>query len=231
MLEFNLKAERKPPLYNMNAMSALYHIAQNDSPTLSSTPVQQQTASGDTAPPPTVAWSDNFKHFISLCLKKQPTERSCAADLLDHQFIVELSDRQALIELIRKTKEAVRNLDNMQNRKLKNIMMVDGGNSSSSGGNGMNGSNNGTNLADTTSSSMTPTSRDRGGSESGGSSLLNLKHDGSETSRTSHGGFDASSQLDDYDNDDDYENANATNNTRYSSFKCIKRTKKTFSFL
>uniref|UniRef100_A0A8C6XHR3 non-specific serine/threonine protein kinase n=1 Tax=Naja naja TaxID=35670 RepID=A0A8C6XHR3_NAJNA len=30
-------AERKPPLFNMNAMSALYHIAQNDSPLLQST--------------------------------------------------------------------------------------------------------------------------------------------------------------------------------------------------
>ena len=27
-------AERKPPLFHMNAMSALYHIAQRDSPTL-----------------------------------------------------------------------------------------------------------------------------------------------------------------------------------------------------
>lgn len=27
-------AERKPPYFNMNAMSALYHIAQNDAPTL-----------------------------------------------------------------------------------------------------------------------------------------------------------------------------------------------------
>lgn len=27
-------AERKPPYFNMNAMSALYHIAQNESPTL-----------------------------------------------------------------------------------------------------------------------------------------------------------------------------------------------------
>lgn len=29
-------AERKPPLFNMNAMSALYHIAQNESPILQS---------------------------------------------------------------------------------------------------------------------------------------------------------------------------------------------------
>lgn len=27
-------AERKPPYFNMNAMSALYHIAQNDAPSL-----------------------------------------------------------------------------------------------------------------------------------------------------------------------------------------------------
>lgn len=33
---FFFTAERKPPLFNMNAMSALYHIAQNESPTLQS---------------------------------------------------------------------------------------------------------------------------------------------------------------------------------------------------
>lgn len=31
---FHPAAERKPPLFNMNAMSALYHIAQNESPVL-----------------------------------------------------------------------------------------------------------------------------------------------------------------------------------------------------
>ena len=34
-LLFPFVAERKPPLFNMNAMSALYHIAQNDPPVLS----------------------------------------------------------------------------------------------------------------------------------------------------------------------------------------------------
>ena len=37
-------ADRKLPLFNMNAMSALYHIAQNESPTLQSgkgTPTKQ----------------------------------------------------------------------------------------------------------------------------------------------------------------------------------------------
>ena len=32
---YSFSAERKPPLFNMNAMSALYHIAQNDPPMLS----------------------------------------------------------------------------------------------------------------------------------------------------------------------------------------------------
>lgn len=35
-LLFPSVAERKPPLFNMNAMSALYHIAQNESPVLQS---------------------------------------------------------------------------------------------------------------------------------------------------------------------------------------------------
>ena len=35
MIKYSLTlAERKPPLFNMNAMSALYHIAQNDPPAL-----------------------------------------------------------------------------------------------------------------------------------------------------------------------------------------------------
>lgn len=51
-------AERKPPYFNMNAMSALYHIAQNDSPGLSSND-----------------WSDVFRHFVDACLQKNPCDR------------------------------------------------------------------------------------------------------------------------------------------------------------
>lgn len=58
-------AERKPPLFNMNAMSALYHIAQNDSPSLSG---------GD--------WSDEFRNFVDACLHKVPKDRPSAGDLL-----------------------------------------------------------------------------------------------------------------------------------------------------
>ena len=55
---FFFLAERKPPYFNMNAMSALYHIAQNDSPMLS-------------APD----WSDVFRNFVDACLQKDPRDR------------------------------------------------------------------------------------------------------------------------------------------------------------
>lgn len=105
-------AERKPPLYNMNAMSALYHIAQNDSPSL--------TIVSGLEP-----WSDYFKKFIGECVKKVAAERPTAKDLLKHEFITLLSDRKALLDLIRKTKEIVRDLDNLQYRKMKKIIMTD----------------------------------------------------------------------------------------------------------
>lgn len=50
----------------MNAMSALYHIAQNDTPVLQSP-----------------EWSDMFRHFVESCLKKNPNERPTAGKLLN----------------------------------------------------------------------------------------------------------------------------------------------------
>ncbi|MGH0126201.1 UNVERIFIED_CONTAM: hypothetical protein FKN15_026675, partial [Acipenser sinensis] len=58
-------AERKPPLFNMNAMSALYHIAQNESPTLQSN-----------------HWSDYFRNFVDSCLQKIPQDRPTSDVLL-----------------------------------------------------------------------------------------------------------------------------------------------------
>lgn len=49
----------------MNAMSALYHIAQNESPTLSS-----------------ATWSEIFRHFVDSCLQKNPADRPTAGRLL-----------------------------------------------------------------------------------------------------------------------------------------------------
>ena len=60
-------AERKPPLFHMNPMSALYHIAENDPPKL-------QHAD---------KWSETFHSFISQCLQKEPTSRPTSAELLN----------------------------------------------------------------------------------------------------------------------------------------------------
>lgn len=101
-------AERKPPYFNMNAMSALYHIAQNDTPTLAST-----------------NWTDVFRHFVELCLQKNPSERPSSLKLLSHQLIVRPRSPDVLIDLIQRTKAAVRDLDNLNYRKMKKILMVD----------------------------------------------------------------------------------------------------------
>ncbi len=60
-------AERKPPLFHMNAMSALYHIAQNDPPKL----MRPEN------------WSEIFIDFISVCLKKEPEERPTSSVLFE----------------------------------------------------------------------------------------------------------------------------------------------------
>ena len=59
-------AEQKPPLFNMNAMSALYHIAQNDAPSLSS-PTDH---------------SEEFVMFVNTCLTKDPSGRPTASRCL-----------------------------------------------------------------------------------------------------------------------------------------------------
>ncbi|KAM6246672.1 serine/threonine-protein kinase TAO3 isoform 1-T1 [Porphyrio hochstetteri] len=98
-------AERKPPLFNMNAMSALYHIAQNDSPMLQSD-----------------EWSDSFRGFVDYCLQKIPQERPSSTDLLRHDFVRRDRPPRVLIDLIQRTKDAVRELDNLQYRKMKKIL-------------------------------------------------------------------------------------------------------------
>ncbi|XP_044738703.1 serine/threonine-protein kinase Tao [Chrysoperla carnea] len=101
-------AERKPPYFNMNAMSALYHIAQNDTPTLQSPD-----------------WSDIFRHFVEACLQKAPNERPTSQKLLSHQFVTRPRSPNVLVDLIQRTKAAVRELDNLNYRKMKKILMVE----------------------------------------------------------------------------------------------------------
>uniref|UniRef100_A0A1A8Q0Z2 non-specific serine/threonine protein kinase n=7 Tax=Nothobranchius TaxID=28779 RepID=A0A1A8Q0Z2_9TELE len=98
-------AERKPPLFNMNAMSALYHIAQNESPALQSS-----------------EWTDYFRNFVDSCLQKIPQDRPNSEELLKHAFVQRPRPESVLIDLINRTKDAVRELDNLQYRKMKKIL-------------------------------------------------------------------------------------------------------------
>ncbi|ETE58169.1 Serine/threonine-protein kinase TAO3 [Ophiophagus hannah] len=118
-------AERKPPLFNMNAMSALYHIAQNDSPMLQSN-----------------EWTDSFRRFVDYCLQKLPQERPSSSELLrdsgevkdeaikrfccpsktQHEFVRCERPPRVLLDLIQRTKDAVRELDNLQSRKMNKIL-------------------------------------------------------------------------------------------------------------
>uniref|UniRef100_A0A667Y689 non-specific serine/threonine protein kinase n=1 Tax=Myripristis murdjan TaxID=586833 RepID=A0A667Y689_9TELE len=97
-------AERKPPLFNMNAMSALYHIAQNESPTLQSSE------------------TDYFRNFVDSCLQKFPQDRPNSEELLKHAFVQRERPESVLMDLILRTKDAVRELDNLQYRKMKKIL-------------------------------------------------------------------------------------------------------------
>ena len=101
-------AERKPPLFNMNAMAALYHIAQNDPPTLQSD-----------------EWTDVFRDFVWRCLKQIPQERPTSAELLNHHMVIRKRPANVVVELIARTKTAVRELDNLNYRKMKKILMAD----------------------------------------------------------------------------------------------------------
>ena len=102
-------AERKPPYFNMNAMSALYHIAQNESPSLNQ--------NGD--------WTDLFRSFVDSCLRKNPYERPTSGQMLKHAYITRTRSRDVILDLINRTKSAVRELDNLNYRKMKKILMVE----------------------------------------------------------------------------------------------------------
>lgn len=85
-------AERRPPLFQLNAMSALYHIAQRDPPALKHPQ----------------HWSEQFRDFVSRCLRKLPQERPRARELLQHEFLTRERPPGVVQELLRRTKMAAR---------------------------------------------------------------------------------------------------------------------------
>jgi len=101
-------AERKPPLFNMNAMSALYHIAQSDPPRLNDG-----------------CWSNEFRNFIHQLLQKKPNDRPNSAQVLKHPFLTRQRSNTVVFDLIMRTKDVVRDLDNLQYRKMKKILIAE----------------------------------------------------------------------------------------------------------
>jgi thousand and one amino acid protein kinase len=108
-------AERKPPFFNMNTMSALYHIAQNDPPKL-----QLKLSTGEVT-----TWSEKFSSFVNQCLRKDPEQRLSTKACLNHPFITDAPSPTVILELIRRTKRVVRELDNFQYRKMRKLMYLD----------------------------------------------------------------------------------------------------------
>lgn len=96
-------AERKPPYFNMNAMSALYHIAQNDAPSLQVNLSFNSAAavlSNSNQFFQSQEWSDIFRNFVEACLKKSPNDRPNSTRLLSHHLVTRQRSSNVLIELI-----------------------------------------------------------------------------------------------------------------------------------
>lgn len=77
-------AERKPPYFNLNAMSALYHIAQNESPTLNQNYGHGHSGHHNNSghQRDVVDWSEAFRNFVASCLRKLPSERPTSSAML-----------------------------------------------------------------------------------------------------------------------------------------------------
>ncbi|VDN53964.1 unnamed protein product [Dracunculus medinensis] len=108
-------AERRPPLFNMNAMSALYHIAQNDPPSLTPLPTTENC----------IRWSRDFCSFVDLCLQKDPRKRLQTDKCREHPFLQKKGLEDVIPELIARTKALVSDLDNFQCRKLRKLIYLD----------------------------------------------------------------------------------------------------------
>eukprot|EP00800_Vazella_pourtalesii_P020796 TRINITY_DN750_c0_g1_i1.p1 TRINITY_DN750_c0_g1~~TRINITY_DN750_c0_g1_i1.p1 ORF type:complete len:925 (-),score=255.72 TRINITY_DN750_c0_g1_i1:272-2836(-) len=100
-------AERKPPLFHMHAMSALYHIPQKPPPFLSKAD----------------NWSSDFQDFVSVCLSKEPESRPYAPELLQHPFIMRDKPKDVLFHLVERTQESVRLLDKQNYKRLQKLVL------------------------------------------------------------------------------------------------------------
>ncbi|XP_073090790.1 serine/threonine-protein kinase TAO1-like [Manis javanica] len=86
----------------MSTVSAFWHIVENESPTLQSN-----------------EWSDCFHKFVDSCLQKIPQDRPTSKELLKHAFVLQERPTAVLIDLIQRTKDVQKELDNLQYQKKK----------------------------------------------------------------------------------------------------------------
>ncbi|XP_057354240.1 uncharacterized protein LOC118935861 [Manis pentadactyla] len=99
-------AEREPPLFDMNARHALYHITRNNPPTLQSN-----------------EWSSSFRNFVECCLQKNPKDRLASKKLLKHPFLLWERPTTVLTDLLQRAKdEKKRVLDNLRTQKTKKVL-------------------------------------------------------------------------------------------------------------
>nr|CAD2149827.1 unnamed protein product [Meloidogyne enterolobii] len=107
-------AELKPPFLDMNAYSAMYHIAQNDPPFL------QPIADPELSP-----WSEDFHSFVEQCLRKDPQQRLSTNACLAHPFITCEKPPNVIMNLINRIKNAVKEQDHSQYGRLRRLICMD----------------------------------------------------------------------------------------------------------
>jgi len=102
-------AELKPPLSDIHPMRAIMLIPQKQPPSLQEPHL----------------WTSTFMNFLSLCLKKNPQERSSAAKLLQHRFVSKApAGSEVLLELIaecKALKEALKTKSKQNMTDVQNI--------------------------------------------------------------------------------------------------------------
>ncbi|XP_073076575.1 serine/threonine-protein kinase TAO1-like [Manis javanica] len=99
-------AEREPPLFALNAKHALYLITRNDPPTLQSN-----------------EWSSSFRNFVESCVQKNPEDRPTSKELLKHPFLLRERPTAVVTDLLQRAKEEKKRvLDNLRNRKTKEVL-------------------------------------------------------------------------------------------------------------
>eukprot|EP00040_Diaphanoeca_grandis_P032414 m.196361 g.196361 ORF g.196361 m.196361 type:complete len:915 (-) comp32618_c0_seq1:181-2925(-) len=103
-------AETKPPNFDLHGMSACYRIASGQPPTLQSK---------DT-------WSATFQDFLSHCLLSNPEERWKPKQLLQHDFVNNISDEDAtriLYDLLLRSSAVVKAVD-FSNLKFSGLVVT-----------------------------------------------------------------------------------------------------------